>query len=394
MINYHTRVERLQHKMLERQIDACLISQNVDLFYFCGSMQTGYLFIPAQGAAIFYVRRSLSRAKEESFVSTASLGSFRSFGERLHHDFPTLFSGQQKPLICTEFDVLPVQIFRKLEEVIPGVQWVDGSTLIRETRMIKSLYEVIKIKQAAEVVNIALEQVLPQMRAGMTELELISLIEYALRVQGHLGIMRMRGYNQEIITGMVGSGSAAAMPTYFDGPAGGEGLSAASPQGSGRKQIERDEPILVDIGCCIHGYVIDQTRTIVIGKLPDDLTRAYDLSEEILRNAEFKLKPGMICEDLYLEAFELAKISGLSANFMGYGEDQVKFLGHGIGLEIDELPILAKGFKTPLEPGMVIAIEPKFSFPGRGVVGIENTYLVTDSGYDKLTISREGIIRV
>ncbi len=394
MVNYHSRVERLQQKMLKQQIDACLVSQNVDLFYFCGSMQSGYLFIPAQGEASFYVRRSLTRAIEESSVRTDSLGSFRSFGERLHHDYPTLFGGLQKPVICTEFDVLPVQIFRKLEEVIPHVQWVDGSILIRETRMIKSTYEIDKIKQAAEVVNIALEQALTQIKAGMTELELISLIEHALRVQGHLGIMRMRGYNQEIITGMVGSGRAAARPTYFDGPAGGEGLSAASPQGAGRKQIERDEPILIDIGCCIDGYVIDQTRTVCLGKLPEDLTRAYDLSEEILRNTEYKLKPGTVCEDLYFEAYGLAQNSGLSANFMGYGEDQVKFLGHGIGLEIDELPILAKGFKTPLEPGMVIAIEPKFSFPGRGVVGIENTYVITESGFNKLTFSREGIIRV
>ncbi|HEY0829320.1 MAG TPA: Xaa-Pro peptidase family protein [Bacilli bacterium] len=394
MVNDQSRMERLQHKMLQQQIDACLVSQNVDLFYFCGSMQTGYLFIPAQGEASFYVRRSLTRAKDESSVTTDSLGSFRSFGERLRHDYPSLFCGLQKPVICTEFDVLPVQIFRKLEEVIPHAQWVDGSLLIRETRMIKSQFEISKIKEAAEAVNIALEQALAQIKAGMTELELISLIEHALRIQGHLGIMRMRGYNQEIITGMVGSGRAAAMPTYFDGPAGGEGLSAASPQGAGRKQIERDEPILIDIGCCIDGYVIDQTRTVCIGKLPEDLTRAYDLSEEILRNTEHKLKPGTVCEDIYLEAYELAKIFGLSANFMGYGEDQVKFLGHGIGLEIDELPILAKGFKTPLEPGMVIAIEPKFSFPGRGVVGIENTYVITDSGFDKLTFSREGIIRV
>jgi Xaa-Pro aminopeptidase len=72
----------------------------------------------------------------------------------------------------------------------------------------------------------------------------------------------------------------------------------------------------------------------------------------------------------------------------------VKFLGHGIGLEIDELPVLARGFKQPLEAGMTIAIEPKFTFPGIGVVGIENSYLITDDGFENLCISREGIIRI
>jgi Xaa-Pro aminopeptidase len=209
-----------------------------------------------------------------------------------------------------------------------------------------------------------------------------------------MGLMRVRGYNQEIITGMIGAGAAAAMPTYFDGPAGGEGLGAASPQSSGTRSIGTDEPILIDIGCCIGGYVIDQTRTAVIGELPDDLRQAYELSEAVLRETEARLKPGTICEDLYAAALEQVQSAGLSDHFMGFGADQVKFLGHGIGLEIDELPVLARGFRYALEPGMVIAIEPKFTFPGRGVVGIENTYAITETGFEKLTVSREGIAAV
>jgi len=354
------------------------------------------LFVPAEGDPVYYVRRSVVRAEEEAQVEVQPLGSFRSLGERLSSRFPHVFrqAAAQQPIIATEFDVLPVQQYHRLQQILPGIQWTDGSMLIRETRMIKTEYELGRIRAAASVVNDALEYALSRLKVGMAEFELMSEIEYDLRKKGHLGFIRMRGYNQELVTGMVGGGAAIAMPTSFDGPAGGQGLSPASPQSSGRRRFAANEPILLDIGCCIDGYVIDQTRTAVIGEMPEDLARAYAVSEQLLRSAEEQLKPGVICEQLYLNALDLAAEAGLSQHFMGYGDDQVKFLGHGIGLEIDELPVLAKGFTYPLEPGMVIAVEPKFTFPGRGVVGIENSYAITENGYEKLTVSREGIIRV
>jgi Xaa-Pro dipeptidase len=398
MLNYRSGRERLQLKIKQKNIDIIMITQNVDLYYFTGSMQTGYLVIPAEGEAIFYVRRSVIRAQHESVVQVESLGSLREFEANLRERFMNIFAeaeqASRKPIFATEFDVLPVQQLQRLEAALPAVAWVDGSMLVRETRMIKDEYEIGRIQEAARIIDIALEHAISHVREGMTEVALMSLIETTLRQHGHLGLMRMRGYNQEIITGMVGSGAAAAEPTYFDGPAGGRGLSPASPQSSSRKRIELNEPILIDIGCCIDGYVIDQTRTVVVGGLDDQLMHAYRISENILRSTEANLRPGVLCEELYFLAMEQAAEAGLSEFFMGYGADQVKFLGHGIGLEIDELPVLAKGFKLPLEAGMVIAIEPKFTFPGRGVVGIENSYLITAQGYTKLTCSREGIISI
>jgi Xaa-Pro dipeptidase len=397
-VDYKSRQDRLQLKLRNNNIDACIVTQNVDLYYFTGSMQTGFLVIPVEGEAIFFVRRSLVRAQQESAIHVEALGSLRDFEIRLEQRFSTLFTKaaleERKMVWAAEYDVLPVQLFHRLEAALPEAAWVDGSMLIRETRMIKCDYEIGRIREAARVVDIALEHAIAHVREGMQEFALMSLIETSLRQQGHLGFMRMRGYNQEIITGMVGSGAAAAEPTYFDGPAGGQGLSPASPQSSGRKRIARNDPILVDIGCSIDGYVIDQTRTLVIGGLDEQLTYAYKVSENILHATEALLRPGVLCEDLYLRALEQAEKAGLSEHFMGYGADQVKFLGHGIGLEIDELPVLAKGFAIPLEAGMVIAIEPKFTFPGCGVVGIENSYLITDQGYEKLTCSREGIIQI
>ncbi|NDI36102.1 M24 family metallopeptidase [Chengkuizengella sediminis] len=394
MSQHATRQNKLQQKLKENQLHGFLVTQNVDIFYLTGSMQTGYLFIPVEGEAVFYVRRSVQRAQEESSCIVKALGSFRNFGETLKNDFPQVFESKNEPIVATEFDVLPIQIFNRLQSIMPDVKWKDGSVFIREIRMIKSPDEILKIKFAASAVNQALETALGKLKAGMTEVEWMSEIEYSLRLQGHVGLMRMRGFNQELVTGMVAAGISAAKPTYFDGPAGGEGLSPASPQGSGKNIIDKNVPILVDLGCCIDGYVIDQTRTVVIGELSEELVKAYQTSEQILKSTEALLKPGTICEDLYINALELADEVGLKEHFMGYGTDQVKFLGHGIGMEIDEYPVLAKGFKYELEPGMVIAVEPKFTFPENGVVGIEDTYLITEDGFEKLSITRDGIIRI
>lgn len=398
---HRERQFRLQAEMKERGIDLFIVTQNVDLYYMTGSMQTGYLFVPAEGDAWLLVRRSVKRAEAESAFDVEPLGSMKTLQERLAERYPRLFAdggaGTDQPpalVTATEFDVLPVAVFQRLQAALPRAHWVDGSQIIRELRMIKSPDEVAAIQRAASAVAEALADGLRHVRAGMPELELMAHIEHQLRLRAHAGIMRMRAYNAELITGVVAAGSAAAEPTYFDGPGGGRGLGPATPQSSSSRPIQPGEPILLDVGCMIDGYVIDQTRTAVIGSLPEDLQRAYDVAEAILAATEARLAPGTICEDLYVAALQQAEDAGLAEHFMGYGQDQVKFLGHGIGLEIDELPVLARGFKQPLRSGMVIAIEPKFTFPGRGVVGVENSYLITDTGFVKLSVSPEGIIQL
>ncbi len=386
------RIGKLQEKLRQAGIDGFLVTQNVDIYYLAGSMQTGYLYVPQAGEPTFYVRRSVQRAMEEAAVKVAELGSMRTFADRLGEDYGAGLNSGGQALLATEYDVLPVQQFERLKSALPAVRWTDGSLLMRELRMIKSAQEIEKLRLAAAVVDRAFQYGLSRLKPGMSELQVMGEIEHALRNQGHMGMIRMRGYNQELINGIVVSGHAAAVPTYFDGPAGGQGLGAASPQSSGRKGIAENEPILIDIGCMLDGYVTDQTRTVVIGELDADLKEAYIIAEAVLRSTEQLLKPGTRCEDLYAAALEMVEQAGLGAHFMGFGRDQVKFLGHGIGLEIDEFPVLAKGFGYSLEPGMVIAVEPKFTFPGRGVVGIENTYAITPSGFEKLTLTREGII--
>lgn len=402
----NARLNRLQASMAEEGWTGFLVSQHTDLYYLTGTMQSGWLYVPAAGEATLYVRRSVSRAEQESCVRVKELGSPRGFAELLAGDYAALRRGGEAgagqvnegasatTVIGTPLDALPAQAYLKLEEQLRGVgaRLADGSSVMRRVRMVKSAWELTRIRKAASVAAEALEEALNELREGVSELDWMARYEYEVRRRGHIGVMRMRAYNQEVITGMVGGGEAAAEPTYFDGPAGGRGLGPFAPQSVSRRVFRRNEPILIDIGCCVDGYIIDQTRTAVIGQLPERLLEAYSVSESMMRMAEQKLRAGVAAEMLYEESLRLAAESGLAGHFMGYGKDQVRFLGHGIGLEVDEWPVLAKGFQMPLEAGMVIAVEPKFTFPGVGVIGIENSYAVTSGEPEQLTRTTERLI--
>lgn len=382
------RINRFQTKLKEAQLDGALITQNVDLYYLTGTMQNGLLYIPQSGEPRFYVKKSVTRAKEEASVIVEEMGRTKQLGERLHQTF-----GEVKR-IGIEMDVLPYGLAKRYLGFFPDAEAVDISFTLGLLRAVKSEYELKQLRSAASQVGEIVTQLPQLIRPGMSEVELSAQIEYQLRLKGNIGIYRMRGYNQELCLGMVASGAAAASPTYFDGPAGGLGMSTASPQGSSRNTLKSGDPILVDISTVVEGYIIDQTRIAVIGELDDELNRAYEVATAIIREAERMGKPGVAWQDLYLRALEMAEEAGLQNHFMGFGKDQAKFLGHGVGLEFDGLPILARGFTQPLEKNMVIAIEPKFTFPGRGVVGIENTYLVTETGLESITTAPEEIVRI
>lgn len=382
------RIARFQAKLQENQIDGAMITQNVDLYYLTGSMQNGLLYVPQSGEPRFYVKKSVARAEFEASVPVEEMGRMKQLGERLRSTF-----GNVKR-IGIEMDVLPYGLAVRYLGFFPDTEAVDVAFMLRLVRAVKSEYELNQLRIAATHVQEMVAMLPQQIRVGMSEVELSAQIEHALRLKGNIGIYRMRGYNQELCLGMVASGEAAATPTYFDGPAGGLGMSVASPQGASRKTFSVGEPILFDISTVVEGYIIDQTRMAVIGELDEELTRAYEVAVSIIREAERMGKPGVPWQDLYLKALEMAEAAGLQQHFMGFGNDQAKFLGHGVGLEFDELPVLARGFAQPLEKNMVIAIEPKFTFPGRGVIGIENTYVVTEQGLKAITTTPEDIVRI
>jgi Xaa-Pro aminopeptidase len=384
------RIRNFQLNLQKIDLDGAFILQNTDLFYFSGTIQSSVLFIPQQGEPVLMVQKGLQRARHES---------------PLKHVFPATGRGQIKKVlrdfgfldlkkIGLEMDVLPIKIYFRYHQTFPEYEWSDVSGAIQRLRMIKTPYEVEQIRGAARILGKGYLEIKEIIREGITELEIDGHLALIARREGHMGILRMRGWNQEMTYAHVLSGESGAIISFLDSPHGGKGNTPAMTQGASFRRIRKNEPIGIDYGVGINGYLADQFRTFVIGDLPDDLMRAHDCSVEVHGLFAKEAKPGVSSADLYRLALKKAEKAGFGEHFMGYGEGRVRFIGHGLGLEIDEHPILAPRFNQRLEPGMVIALEPKFVFPGKGVVGLEDDYLITATGVERLTLIDQTVIKL
>jgi len=137
------------------------------------------------------------------------------------------------------------------------------------------------------------------------------------------------------------------------------------------------------------GYLTDMTRTFCIARAPEKMKDAYKVIREIHAYLRENLRPGKNALDIYNDVLKIVQDSPYKAHFMGFGDYRVNFIGHGVGTEIDEYPFIARGLKMELKENMVVAVEPKFLFPGEGAVGLENTYLITPEGAENLTPAPE-----
>jgi Xaa-Pro aminopeptidase len=191
------------------------------------------------------------------------------------------------------------------------------------------------------------------------------------------------------------SGPTAAVPSYLASPTGGVGPNPAMAQGPGFKAIQRHEPVLVDYVFAFNGYLSDHTRIFSLGSLPQELVDAHAAMLDVQQMVKKLAKPGAASGAVYEQALARAKELGYIDHFMGVaGRERIRFVGHGIGLEVDEFPFLASGQDLTLQEGMTIALEPKLIFPGKGVVGIENTHVVTSDGLEQLGRYPDDIIIV
>ena len=382
-IESQERVFRLQIMLQNKGVHAALFIMPIDVYYFAGTRQNAILWIPAEGEPLLLVRKSLLRAREESPIA-----DIRTFPPS--KEFASLFSDDQLSIGMT-FDAVPVQQHTFYSRALPGRMFVDISMMVRELRSVKSPFEYDQLCYSAGKLASVFAEVPNFLKAGMRELDLSAEMEYRLRKAGHEGYVRMRAFNQELFFGLAVS-SGGLQGGFFDGPVTGKGLSSASPHGASCDVIGVNQPILLDYAGVFNGYISDMTRIFVIGTLDAELQRAFDVAIEIQDMVCQGMKPGVICEELFFAAAAMAERAGLGSFFMGMPGEQAKFVGHGVGLELDELPVLAKGFTLPLQAGQVIAVEPKFVIPGKGVIGIENTFVVTDDGGLRLSDLPDDIV--
>jgi Xaa-Pro dipeptidase len=378
------RCRKLQQHMNDVGLDAVIVVQNADLFYFTGTIQSGNLYVPREGVPLYMVRKDFLRARMESGLK--EIVPFSTM-----KDIPGILADYGYPQperIGMELDVLPVNFLERYRKVFPRGDFSDATPIIRKVRMIKTPYEIHILQDAASQVDRVCLRARDIIREGMTDLELAAELEFTARNYGHQGLLRMRAFNAELFYAHIFSGADSAVPAYMDTPLGGVGPNPAFGQGASHKKIRRNEPIIVDFAGCIDGYMVDQTRIFCIGGLSDRLRKGYEdmllVQERMIKLANERATWG----DIYDECLAMATAQGYADSFMGNKGAQVSFIGHGIGIEIDEYPFLARGFNDiPLEPGMVFAFEPKVVFPGEGAVGIENTFYLSDQGLKYITIS-------
>jgi Xaa-Pro aminopeptidase len=365
------------------QCDALIVLHNVGIYYLAGTTQTGVLWFPREGEPVLAVRKSYERAKVESALG--NLVPLRSYSE-----LPSLLPNPGATL-GFELDVVPVSTYEQVAKHFRNSRLIDASLALRKARGVKTPYEIECIRQAARQLDRAFLDIPGQLREGMEEIELGARIEFVMRSGGHQGLTRVRRFNMEMHYGAVSFGDTAAYPHSFDGPVGVRGLYTAVPAMGGRKQLRRGEPVIVDIvgGCA--GYIADGTRVYSVGGLSQELRDAHAYVLDLNSWIEEQLIPGTIPGELYTRILERVGKTPYASRFMGSGENQVKFVAHSVGLELDELPVIAPKYDIPFEANTVMAVEPKIFFPGIGGVGTENTYVIRDGAAERLTTCGQDI---
>jgi Xaa-Pro dipeptidase len=384
------RLARIRKGMKREELEALLVVQKMDFYYLSGTTQDGLLFVPLEGEPLLMIKRELERAKAESpLKDVVSMNSTR--------DLPNLIKGHWGRLpkkLGLEFDMLPIRDYFRYQNIFPGVKLIDASSIIREARKIKSPFEIDLMRMAGEIGRRAYHEGKKVLKEGMTEIEFGGLLEATAKAHGHEGLLRVRSLNYEAYTWHVLSGPTGGIVSQSDSPMGGLGLSPAFPVGASLRAMKAHEPILVDFGTCYHGYQVDETRMFSIGKMGKKFIDAYQACRKIHDAILDEVKPGADCEGIFKKALQLAGKLGYKDSYLGPPGLQTRFVAHGIGLELNELPFIAQGQSYLLEEGMTFSLEPKIVFPGEGSVGIENTVVVTKNGYEILTPLEQEIFEV
>jgi Xaa-Pro aminopeptidase len=373
------RIDGLKSRMAEGQIDFAVIFQNVDRFYFTGTMQKGMVVIPVDGEPMVFVEKDIERASSECPIEIVAIKSDKKIKDILRD------KGILQGVAGFEFDVLPLTVFERLKRVTGIHRYADVSSFIKEVRVVKSAFELEQMRKSAEILSRVFTKARQIIREGAREIDIDADLTAEGRKLGHQGFLRMRGLNQEMMTITVTSGFTAAMPSCADVPIGGIGVTPALPQGSSLKKIAKDIPVLIDYGGAYNGYITDETRAFVTGKLGDVFKKPYEATREIIADVLTHARAGVDCTEVFVRSHRIAKSAGLEDNFMGYGQGKVSFIGHGLGLEINELPVITGRHHRLLKEGTVFAFEPKFILPGYGAIGMEIDLVVTESGVERLT---------
>ena len=365
--------DRIQQAMRKINADGCLLTVDVNLYYTTGRIYSGYFYLPAEGAPWFFVKRPNGLAGDHvEYIRKP---------EQMAELFA--FYGLEMPeKLLLEADELTYNDYIRLQKIFNPKETGNATAMMRELRRIKTPYEIEMFRISAERHAKTYAEIPECFRPGMTDLEFQYEIEKRMRKNGSIGLFRAFGANMDIFMGSILAGENAEVPSPFDFALGANGTP-----------LKEGTAIMVDMAGNYTAYMTDMTRVFSVGHLTELAYRAHQTALLIESEIENIARPGTPCAELYEIAAKITESQRLGAYFMGT-KQQAKFVGHGIGIQINELPVLTPRSKDMLEPNMVFALEPKYVIPGIGAVGIENSFLVTETGLEKITHFTEDIIQL
>jgi Xaa-Pro aminopeptidase len=374
------RRQKIQAAMQAIGVEGCLLSTSVNLLYMTGQVINGYVYIPVEGAAWHFVRRPVG-------MTGQTLRYIRKV-----EDIPSLMTelGLPKPSrLMVESGEMSHMDWLRIQACFPDATLINGTTELRAVRSVKTDYECSLLRESAKAHAKAYANIPSVFQPGMTDVAFSIEIERLMRLEGNKGLFRTFG-DMEAFFGSVLTGENAAAASPYDFALGGAG-DPTNPIGANGTVLKAGNAVMIDMCGNFTGYLDDMTRTFSIGKLTEKAYMAHQVAIEIEDAIQAAMKAGVVCETLYDLSVSIAKKAGLDDCFMGTTQ-QAKFVGHGVGLVINEPPVLATRSREILQPNMVIAVEPKFVIEGVGAVGLEDTYIVGESGSEKITHLESGIV--
>ena len=374
-----SRIEKIQSMMVSQNIDAIILNNNANIYYTAGRVFNGYVYIPQNGEATYFVRRPVN-------LFGSNIIYIHKPEQIVEHIHIT-----ESATIGLELDLLPYSAIERIRKIFSNAKIANASGILRQSRSVKTDYEIECLKRSGLKHAMVYSHIPAMYQNGMTDLELQIEIERLSRLEGCLGQFRISGESMELFMGNLLCGDNADNPTPYDFAMGGAGLDNSLPVGCNGTTIKQGMAIMVDMNGNYTGYMTDMTRVFSLGEISTLALKAHECSRRITRELSSMGLPGVEAKKLYERALEIAKEEGLEQYFMGHRQ-KAGFVGHGVGIEVNELPVIAPRSKDILCDGNVIALEPKFVIPSIGAVGIENTYIVTNNGMISITNAPENII--
>ena len=379
---HQLRITKIREAFLSEDASyGIIIADNANMFYVTGRVFAGYVYIPSSGQPTYFVRRPV----ELNGDNVIYIRKPEDMGEAVARKYGPIAR------IGLELDSMPFSTVERLSRIFPDAQLRNASEALRNARAVKTDVELRMLADCGVKQERVYRRIPHMYQEGMTDLELQVEIERISRLEGCLGQFRISGSSMELYMGSILTGDNADSPSPYDFAMGGAGIDPSLPVGANGSEIKPGNTVMVDMNGNFNGYMTDMTRVFSLGRISEFAQKAHQCSINIHNTLRSMARPGMEAKALYEEAMRIVREEQLENYFMGHRQ-HAGFIGHGVGIEINELPVIAPRSRDILQADNVIALEPKFVIPHVGAVGIENTYVVTADGLKCLTNAPEEII--